>query len=136
MCVLAMKLPSTLPSAAGITERDRVCVRLAGLCHDLGHGPFSHMFERFVNRKRAALYQRKWEHEQASVLLFRMLLRVNNIRLEDYGLTACDEMFVVHLIEARVFVCVCVCVSFIIITIIYIYVYTHTHTHTAYACRA
>eukprot|EP00048_Salpingoeca_helianthica_P022957 m.21299 g.21299 ORF g.21299 m.21299 type:complete len:538 (+) comp8052_c0_seq2:69-1682(+) len=82
-----------------ISEQDRVCVRLAGLCHDLGHGPFSHMFERFVNRKRKAAYQRAWEHEQASVLLFRMLLRNNAIRLEDYGLSACDEMFVVHLIE-------------------------------------
>ena len=32
-----------------LTEYDKVCVMLAGLLHDVGHGPFSHAFEHVTN---------------------------------------------------------------------------------------
>lgn len=36
--------------AAEITVDDELCVELAGLCHDMGHGPYSHMFETVFER--------------------------------------------------------------------------------------
>uniref|UniRef100_A0A8C5S8S5 HD/PDEase domain-containing protein n=1 Tax=Laticauda laticaudata TaxID=8630 RepID=A0A8C5S8S5_LATLA len=42
-----------------IDQRDILCVQIAGLCHDLGHGPFSHMFDgRFIPLARPGL---KWK---------------------------------------------------------------------------
>ena len=41
---MVMKLKNDQPEL-GITEREVSCVELAGLCHDLGHGPWSHVWD-------------------------------------------------------------------------------------------
>jgi len=72
---LASEWASTLQKAQPhleITSEQVLCLQLAGLCHDLGHGPFSHMFdEHFVKplMKQGKLSYTggdKWEHEAAS----------------------------------------------------------------------
>jgi HD superfamily phosphohydrolase len=48
----------------GISSSDMKCVRLAGLCHDLGHGPFSHLFDGlFIPECKG---NHDWSHEEAS----------------------------------------------------------------------
>ncbi|XP_054429762.1 deoxynucleoside triphosphate triphosphohydrolase SAMHD1 [Pteronotus mesoamericanus] len=69
-----------------ITDRDILCVQIAGLCHDLGHGPFSHMFDgRFIPLARQDV---KWKHEEGSVNMFEHLINSNDLRpvMEKYGL--------------------------------------------------
>ncbi|XP_057289717.1 deoxynucleoside triphosphate triphosphohydrolase SAMHD1-like [Hydractinia symbiolongicarpus] len=62
-------------NAVEITETEILCVKIAGLCHDLGHGPFSHTFDRsFIKRVRP---DTKWTHEQGSCDLFDYMLAVN-----------------------------------------------------------
>ena len=52
-------------------EKDELCVMVAGLCHDLGHGPFSHTFETlFEKETNADGTKHSWfKHERMSIQL-------------------------------------------------------------------
>ncbi|KAJ1456672.1 hypothetical protein M885DRAFT_462970, partial [Pelagophyceae sp. CCMP2097] len=52
-----------------LDESDRLCVMLAGLGHDLGHGPYSHMWEQFIKQATG----RKEGHEDMSLQLLRRI---------------------------------------------------------------
>lgn len=88
------------------TEKDVLCVKLAGLLHDVGHGPFSHLYEMFLTavlptyllehpdlqthydgyEKRVDL--KRWCHEEVSLnmidaILEHLGLKINLDRLDE-----------------------------------------------------
>jgi len=86
---MCKRLQSKYP-AFGVTDKDVLCVTLAGLCHDLGHGPFSHLYEEFreeVNAElerdsaKRELYKKfppvkpNWSHERSSLMMIDAVLR-------------------------------------------------------------
>ncbi|KAG1955778.1 HD domain-containing metal-dependent phosphohydrolase family protein [Pimephales promelas] len=95
-----------------ITKQDFLCVQIAGLCHDLGHGPLSHVFDGLVipkakeEKKIRGLYDdipETWKHEQMSVQMFddivKSLKTENENVLKEHGLDDKDVTFIKELIE-------------------------------------
>jgi len=82
----------------GITNEDILCVEIAGLCHDLGHGPFSHLFDGrvlpMINKSR------HFEHEHASVGILQLLIEENNLMpiFKEFNLSEADVHFIQELI--------------------------------------
>lgn len=61
-----------------ITDREVKCVELAGLCHDLGHGPWSHAWDgTYIPSalKAGFLPNRNWQHEDASEMMFDDMMK-------------------------------------------------------------
>jgi HD superfamily phosphohydrolase len=94
---LAGKLAKTLRKnqpQLGIDDKDVLCVQLAGLCHDLGHGPMSHMWDSKFLKRMAAKHagclpdgvpthqsgeKRVPEHEEVSTKLLEHLIDKNDL---------------------------------------------------------
>lgn len=82
-----------------ITQEDIDCVTVAGLCHDLGHGPWSHVWDSMfipqalyalralhpAYRAHDLLYRpgKQWKHEDASEMMFDALVAQNDVSISD-----------------------------------------------------
>ncbi|XP_063587570.1 deoxynucleoside triphosphate triphosphohydrolase SAMHD1-like [Penaeus indicus] len=91
-CYLAGKMVNALRSRQeelGITEADVLCVQIAGLCHDLGHGAFSHVFETFMKESGKKESGKRFKHEEMSCKMFDHLLSENI--MQDFRRAGLDE---------------------------------------------
>lgn len=86
------------------TEKDILCVKLAGLLHDIGHGPFSHTYEHFAKEAMPAflekhpdlqrLYERfpslekGWRHEKVSLMMIDEVLEHLGLQIDREDLDA------------------------------------------------
>lgn len=60
-------------------KQELICI--AGLIHDLGHGPYSHLFDSFLNKNQI---KNGWEnHENRSLDLFHDLIKKYNINISN-----------------------------------------------------
>lgn len=93
-----------------ITSKEVLCVKLAGLCHDLGHGPFSHVFDTQVKEKLSELNPtdqrlKTWEHEDASCEMFDYMIEANpklKKEFEERDIGESEQKLVKELIKGKV----------------------------------
>ncbi|XP_062152541.1 uncharacterized protein LOC133860899 [Alnus glutinosa] len=83
------KLKNYQGSELGIEPFDIQTVKLAGLLHDVGHGPFSHLFEReFLPR----VLDGHWSHEEMSVKLIDHIVDDHHIEINSEMIKKVKEM--------------------------------------------
>ncbi|KAL4354471.1 hypothetical protein GQ457_06G033880 [Hibiscus cannabinus] len=84
------KLKTYQGSELGIDRFDVQTVKIAGLLHDVGHGPFSHLFEREFLPK--VLNGFTWAHEEMSAKLIDHIVDVHHIDVESEMIKRVKEM--------------------------------------------
>lgn len=84
----------------GIDRFDMQTVKIAGLLHDIGHGPFSHLFEReFLPR---IFKGSEWSHEEMSVKLVDYMIDENHIDTDSDMVKRAKEMILASTKEPSV----------------------------------
>ncbi|XP_046993679.1 deoxynucleoside triphosphate triphosphohydrolase SAMHD1 [Schistocerca americana] len=79
-----------------VTEEEALCVQIAGLCHDLGHGPFSHTWEHFVSD-----YDPSWKHETSTLEIFDELANRFDEDFKMFGLDSPKKKLIKELIKGE-----------------------------------
>ncbi|MES1920202.1 hypothetical protein MHBO_001896 [Bonamia ostreae] len=54
-----------------LRKRDKEIVEIAALCHDIGHGPFSHAFDDFICNR---IGSKQWNHEERSCQIVEKII--------------------------------------------------------------
>ena len=78
VCYLAGEFAKQIKLFIDMSNDEILCVQIAGLLHDIGHGPFSHLFEEFVCER----ISKEWSHEVMSVKIVEYLFANLRSQLE------------------------------------------------------
>ena len=86
-------------------DKDLLCVKMAALLHDLGHGPFSHFWESLIKTHIEILNENsskheinEFVHEEMTINLIEMMLKENPTIREELELNEDDLEFVHELV--------------------------------------
>jgi len=85
---LISRLKSLQPELE-IDKKDVKLVSLAGLIHDLGHGPFSHSFEKWIRYSKPDVH---FHHEEMSQKMFRFLVDDNGLDYSENDICFLEEL--------------------------------------------
>jgi HD superfamily phosphohydrolase len=83
--IMARNLQKTHPEA-NITDRDIELIQIAGLIHDIGHGPFSHLYDHYIKSWGSA------EHEERGLRMFETIVEREKIQLSGKEITEIQKM--------------------------------------------
>jgi HD superfamily phosphohydrolase len=83
---LAEKFAISLKKKHPELEIDPLLLKLTGLCHDLGHGPLSHVYDTFLESHNHHFCK----HEERSELILRLIDKKYNLNLHKYLEDACE----------------------------------------------
>jgi HD superfamily phosphohydrolase len=96
-------LPSDVLSSVRSRQREIItAARLLGLLHDIGHGPFSHAFDKYVYKTRRFLGFRVGNHEVVGYLIYRDYLRdlIERALLENKATLSLDPEYLLSLLDS------------------------------------
>jgi HD superfamily phosphohydrolase len=69
-----------------ITDRFIELLKIAGLIHDIGHGPFSHLYDNYVK------HFDEQEHEERGLVIFNGIVKREKIKLTEEEITTIHKM--------------------------------------------
>lgn len=81
-----------------ITDKEILLVKIAGLCHDLGHGPFSHLLDEILEEKNVE-NNKLIQHELRSIEILKYLVKKYNIALTNQDITLISNLIYPNNIE-------------------------------------
>jgi HD superfamily phosphohydrolase len=58
-------------------------IKIAGLVHDIGHGPFSHLFDEWLKSKKELETNKLIHHENRSIMMLGLLIETSIIKLNN-----------------------------------------------------